>query len=199
MQVVVGLGNPGPQYRDTRHNVGFMVLDRVAERLGASFDREKYAALIAQARHGAETLLLMKPLTYMNRSGDSVAAAVRNLPGREAALLVVTDDVNLPFGTLRFRQGGSAGGHNGLANIIERVGSDGFSRLRIGVGENKAHGDLTGHVLGKFRPAERTPLSETLERAADGVLCCVEAGIAAAMNEFNRRPVSGETDEETHD
>lgn len=190
MKLIVGLGNPGPQYRHTRHNVGFQTVDRLAERWGVAFDQEKYGGLLARAQHGHQAVLLLKPLTYMNRSGAAVAAAARNRAPDLADLLVVVDDVNIPLGRLRMRERGSAGGHNGLKSIIEHLGTQDFSRLRIGVGENKAGQDLTDHVLGTFSPLERPVLERMLERAANGVVAFVEGGVRQAMDEVNKKPDS---------
>jgi PTH1 family peptidyl-tRNA hydrolase len=188
VKLIVGLGNPGSRYRNTRHNVGYQVLDLLADRWGVAFDREKYQGLVASVRLGAENILLLKPLTYMNRSGLSVAEATRNKVPELADLLVVVDDVNLPFGRLRMRERGSAGGHNGLKSVIEHLGSQDFPRLRIGVGENKAGEALTNHVLGSFRPEERAELESVIAQAADGVAAFVGEGVNSAMNEVNKRP-----------
>jgi PTH1 family peptidyl-tRNA hydrolase len=186
------LGNPGPRYRDTRHNVGFVTLDRVAERLGAAFGREKYDGAVAEAAHRGEKLLLLKPMTFMNRSGISVAQAARNrAPDAAADLLIVTDDVNLPLGRLRIRSGGSAGGHNGLKSIIEHLGTQDFPRLRIGVGDKGTGSDLSDHVLGKFAPEEAPAVRRAVERATEAVLCFVESGVERAMNEYNRGDTEG--------
>jgi PTH1 family peptidyl-tRNA hydrolase len=190
VKLIVGLGNPGPKYRNTRHNVGFQVLDRLAVRWGASFDREKFQGLIATCSCGSENVMLLKPLTYMNRSGTAVADATRNRVPDLVDMLVVVDDVNLPFGRLRMRERGSAGGHNGLKSIIEHVGTQDFPRLRIGVGVNKTGDSLTDHVLGSFRPEERAELDAIIARAADGVVAFVEGGVLPAMNEVNKMPKS---------
>lgn len=186
MKLVVGLGNPGARYRDTRHNLGFMVLDVLAGRFGTALDREKHQALVAEAAVGGVRLMLMKPLTYMNLSGASVAAAARNRVPDPGDILVVVDDVNLALGRLRLRAGGSAGGHNGLKSIIERLGSDGFHRLRLGVGPNGG-GDLVNHVLGRFRPEEREAVNGMVDRAADAVETWIADGIEAAMSRHNWR------------
>ncbi len=188
MKLIVGLGNPGPRYRNTRHNVGFQVLDLLAVRMGAAFDREKFHGLLAVSGQGAKCVMLLKPLTYMNRSGIAVAEAARNKVTDMDDLLVVVDNVNLPFGRLRMRERGSAGGHNGLKSIIEHVGTQDFPRLRIGVGVNKAGESLTDHVLGGFRPEERAELEGLIERAADGVIAFLEDGVVAAMNAVNKMP-----------
>lgn len=188
MKLIVGLGNPGSKYRNTRHNVGFQVLDLLAERWGVAFDREKFHGLIATTARGPEPVMLLKPLTYMNRSGTAVAEATRNKVPDLTDMLVVVDDVNLPFGRLRLRETGSAGGHNGLKSIIEHMGTQEFPRLRIGVGVNKAEDTLTDHVLGSFRPEERAELHAVIARAADGVTAFLEGGVIPAMNEVNKKP-----------
>lgn len=187
MKLVVGLGNPGPQYRYTRHNVGFRAVERVADMLGISFDQEKYEGLIAKGQRGAHAVLLLKPMTYMNVSGVSVAAAAKNRVANPLDLLVVTDDINLPLGRLRLREKGSAGGHNGLKSIIERLGTDEFPRLRIGVGDKEPGVDLRDHVLSGFRPDEKPEVERVIELAAEGILEFVDRGASRAMTELNRR------------
>ncbi|MCC6143256.1 MAG: aminoacyl-tRNA hydrolase [Candidatus Hydrogenedentes bacterium] len=184
MKVIVGLGNPGPKYRNTRHNLGFVVLDLLADQLGGGPAREKCGGLVVEAQHGAERLMLVKPLTFMNRSGDCVAPLVRNKISSPQDLLVVTDDVNLPLGRLRLRAGGSAGGHNGLKSLIERLGSQEFPRVRMGVGESGGR-DLADHVLSRFHPDEMEEVAEMVKRAAEAVLCFVAQGIEKAMNQYN--------------
>lgn len=186
MKVIVGLGNPGPQYKWTRHNLGFLVVEQLAESLGASFTKEKHQGLLCETATGGTRLLLIKPLTFMNRSGDCVAPAVHNKIDGPEDVLVVTDDINLPLGKLRIRAGGSAGGHNGLKSLIERLGSDAFARLRLGVGDERTTGDLADHVLSKFRPEEKEPVEKMLERAVDAAIRWAERGVEAAMNEFNQ-------------
>ena len=146
MKVIVGLGNPGPQYKWTRHNLGFLVADKLAASLGAEFLKEKHQGLICEASTGGKRILIIKPLTFMNRSGDCVAPASHNKIDGPEDILVVTDDVNLPLGKLRIRAGGSAGGHNGLKSLIERLGSDAFPRLRLGVGDDRTTGELSDLV-----------------------------------------------------
>ncbi|HQL93450.1 MAG TPA: aminoacyl-tRNA hydrolase [Candidatus Hydrogenedentes bacterium] len=187
-RLVVGLGNPGAQYRDTRHNLGFRVADRVAAGCCASFDREKHEGLWAEGAHAGHRVYLLKPLTFMNLSGNSVARAARSRGVAAADILVVADDVNLPLGAVRLRGGGGAGGHNGLKSVIERLGTNEFHRVRLGVGGGAAGGELSGHVLGAFRPDERAAVDAMVEDAAAAVLLWVEMGIEAAMNRHNRRP-----------
>lgn len=188
MKLIVGLGNPGPKYRNTRHNVGFVVLDRLAEVLGTAFDRQKYKGLVAEATCEGKKVRLLKPLTYMNLSGDSVAMAARYSASAPGDLLVLCDDVDLPLGTLRIRAGGSAGTHNGMRSVLERLGTKDVPRLRMGIGQDidGGGGGLTNHVLGKFKPQERKVVDEMVDGATRAAIRCIEAGITATMNEFNR-------------
>jgi PTH1 family peptidyl-tRNA hydrolase len=184
VKVIVGLGNPGARYAQTRHNIGWMVLDRIAERAGWSGrGRERDASKVVMGRYRDLDLVLAKPLTYMNESG----IAVRKILARERArledLLVVVDDFALPFGKLRFRERGSHGGHNGLRSIVGELETDGFSRLRIGIGDPDRRG--ADHVLSTFHPEERAQLDELLDAAADGVETWAREGTAKAANEFN--------------
>lgn len=161
------------------------MLDRLAARLGTSFTREKYRGQIAEARVGGRKVLLLKPLTYMNLSGDSVAQAARNNVDDPGEMLVVYDEVDLPVGRLRLRQGGSGGAHKGMKSVIERLGTRDVPRLRIGVGAEPAPGTRADHVLGKFRPDEREEIEAALDRAVDACVCCLEDGLETAMNTFN--------------
>ena len=187
MKIVVGLGNPGDQYARTRHNIGWMVLDRIADRAGwAGRGRTRDAAAIVKGRFHGLDLVLVKPLTFMNLSGT----AVRKVLARERApltdLLVVTDDFALPFGKMRFRESGSAGGHNGLESILVHLGSEAVPRLRVGIGAPDGRG-LHDHVLGKFDPSELPALQEAITRAADAFEFSNAHGIEAAMNQFNQK------------
>ena len=185
MKVVVGLGNPGSQYAGTRHNVGWLVVDRLAERAGwTGKGRQRDASNVAMGRFRGLDLTLVKPLTYMNDSG----LAVRKVLAREHAplgdLLIVADDFALPFGKLRFREGGSAGGHNGLRSIVDELGTEKFSRLRIGIGDPVRNG--RDHVLSRFEPDERQRLDELLDAAADAVEAWARDGTSKAANQFNK-------------
>ena len=194
MKLVVGLGNPGGQYADTRHNVGWMVLDRVADRAGwAGRGRTRDASSIVQGRFRGLDVTLAKPLTFMNDSG----IAVRKLLARERTplneMLVVVDDFNLPFGKLRFREGGGPGGHNGLRSIIDELGSEKFSRLRVGIGAPGR--GFIDHVLNRFEADERQRLDELLDAAADAVETWAREGTNKAANRFNMfelRPADAE-------
>jgi PTH1 family peptidyl-tRNA hydrolase len=184
VKIVVGLGNPGEQYARTRHNIGWMVVDRLADRAGWSGrGRTRDASAVVGGRYRGLDVTLVKPLTYMNVSG----VAVRKVLARERAplvdLLVVTDDFSLPFGKMRFRESGSAGGHNGLTSIIEEMQTEKFNRLRIGIGDPA--GGAVDHVLGRFEPSERERLDELLDAAADAVEMWAREGVSKAANRFN--------------
>jgi PTH1 family peptidyl-tRNA hydrolase len=185
MKLIVGLGNLGRKYDRTRHNVGFGVVDRLAERFGDGRAKDKFEGRLVEARIGGERVLLLWPHTFMNRSGASVGPAMEFYKLELADLLVVCDDFNLPLGKLRFRREGSAGGQNGLADIIGRLGSEQFSRLRLGIGPVPENWDAADFVLSKFAASERDTVEETTARAADGAECWVNQGIETCMNQFN--------------
>jgi len=187
VKLIVGLGNPGREYRETRHNVGFMVADEIAKRHGltlAMAPSQVPDAMIAK-KFGPDAVLIAKPLTFMNRSGDAVAALTRYYDIAIADLLVVVDEVALPFGRLRARARGSAGGHNGLKSCIERLGTNEFPRLRLGVGRGDSRRDLADHVLSKFEADEQSALGEFIARAADAAEMFAAEGIAKVMNTYN--------------
>jgi PTH1 family peptidyl-tRNA hydrolase len=185
MKLVIGLGNPGRKYAGTRHNVGFDVLDLLAERHRLEWESAPADALIAKWR--AASVLLAKPLTFMNLSGGATGELLRFFKIDVLDLLVVVDDVNLDLGRLRARPSGSAGGHNGLKSIIAALGTEEFARLRVGVGRGDARRDLADHVLSTFDPDERTDVAEAVGRAADAAELFVAEGIAPVMNRFNRK------------
>ena len=184
--LVVGLGNPGSQYDNTRHNAGFLVADELARRGGFAIQRVRFKALTAAAQVGGQGVLMMKPTTYMNLSGEAVGDAVRFYKLTPDRVLVISDDVDLPLGKLRLRAGGSAGGHNGLKSIIRHLGDDRFPRLKVGVG-SKPHPDydLADWVLGKLQGEDKKVMDETVRRAADAVECFLKDGPQKAMNQFN--------------
>ena len=183
MRVVLGLGNPGEEYRHTRHNVGFRVLERLAGELGVKIARRRFRSLVAEVRMGDDKVLLACPQTYMNESGRAARAAVDFLSLEPAGLLVVCDDFHLPLGRLRARSDGSAGGHHGLESIIRELGTGEFPRLRLGIGE--CSGDSVAYVLGRFSRAEQAALEPAVARAALAVRVWVEKGMEACMNQFN--------------
>lgn len=186
VQAVFGLGNPGQRYDATRHNAGFAVVDELARRAGLTFKSSwRLRAKACVWRVGDRDVWLVKPQQYMNLSGLALARFKRRRGVQPEAMLVVVDDVELPLGQLRLRKQGGAGGHNGLRSILRELGSEGIPRLRLGVGGGDAGRDLTGHVLGRFSPAERSALDEAVTRAADAVVCVLEEGVDAAMNRFN--------------
>lgn len=194
MKLVVGLGNPGPRYRDTLHNVGFVVVDAVAARHAAAFESAPAEALVARVRgFGSEPVLLVKPLTFMNLSGGAVGALLRFYKIPLDDLLVVVDEVALPAGQLRVRPRGTAGGHNGLKSIIGVLGSDAFPRLRVGVGRGDPRRDLADHVLARIDPAMRPIFDEAVQRAADAVASFCTDGIEKTMNVFNAPPGARDT------
>jgi PTH1 family peptidyl-tRNA hydrolase len=185
MKAIVGLGNPGPKYNGTRHNIGFAVIDELARRVGIEFESAPVDALIARWRRGEpDAVLLAKPMTFMNESGYAVGALARYFRIDSADLLVVVDEVQLPLGRLRARTRGSAGGHNGLKSVIGHLGED-FARLRIGVGRGDSRRDLADHVLARFETGEIEEAARMTGRAADAAEMFVTAGIAAVMNAFN--------------
>jgi PTH1 family peptidyl-tRNA hydrolase len=187
MKLIVGLGNPGREYRETRHNVGFLVVEEIARRhgIGWASGPSQIAETLVGKKFGAEPLMLAKPLTYMNLSGDAVAGLARYFDVAGEDLLVVVDEAALPFGKLRARARGSAGGHNGLKSVIERLGTNEFPRLRLGVGRGDGRRDLADHVLAKFEKGEQADLETLITRAADAAELFAAEGIAKVMNVFN--------------
>ena len=184
--LVVGLGNPGEKYENTRHNVGFLTVDQLADRANVPVQKLKHRALTNTAEVGGVRVLLMKPVTYMNLSGEAVGEAARFYKIPPDHVLVISDDVSLPIGKLRVRRGGSAGGHNGLKSIIQHLGTDQFPRVKIGVGEKPHPGyDMADWVLSKFTGEDLKTITEAVKRAADAAACVVKDGPDKAMNRFN--------------
>jgi PTH1 family peptidyl-tRNA hydrolase len=186
MKLVVGLGNPGARYRGTRHNVGFEVLDRLADRHGLRFQPWKSLAETTEWRRPEGRVWFVKPTTFMNLSGEAVSALMGFYKVELADILVVCDDVNLPVGRLRARPEGSDGGNNGLASITAALGTEGFSRLRIGVGRGDPQRDLADHVLSRFSPEDLPLVTASIDRTVDAVNVWIDEGIARVMNTFNR-------------
>jgi PTH1 family peptidyl-tRNA hydrolase len=189
LKAIVGLGNPGPQYRGTRHNVGFAVADEIARRAGLGFESAPADALIAKWRRPddrgqPETVLLVKPSTFMNHSGQAVGDLARYYRIDPSELLVIVDDVHLPLGRLRARARGSAGGHNGLKSVIAHLGEQ-FARLRLGVGRGDDRRDLADHVLARFEKDEAAEAERMIGRAADAAERFITSGIETVMNEYN--------------
>jgi peptidyl-tRNA hydrolase, PTH1 family len=186
MKLIVGLGNPGVPYENSRHNVGFCVADLLARRWCIELSRHKHQAQCGSGVYRGESVLLLKPQTFMNRSGGSVAEAVAFYKLPLSDLLVIVDDMALDVGALRLRGGGSAGGHHGLQDVIDQLGSEEVARLRVGIGA-PAHRDAVNHVLGTFGGDEKAVMEAALARAADAVECWVHDGLPVAMNRYNTR------------
>ncbi len=184
--LLVCLGNPGKEYENTRHNIGFMAADELARRENVKLNKLKYRALTGEVRAGGVRVLVLKPQTYMNLSGEAVKLAGGFYKIPPDHVLVISDDVSLPLGKLRVRAGGSAGGHNGLKNIIAHLGTDQFPRIRVGIGapEHPDH-QMVDWVIGGFSPAERKIVDEAVSRAVDAALCIIEKGVPAAQNAYN--------------
>ena len=185
MRFVVGLGNPGERYRRTRHNLGFMVVDELASRHGAVRPREEGEALVLGASLGGGEVLLVKPLTFMNRSGVAVERMLLDQGGTPGDLIVVLDDVALPLGEIRVRERGSHGGHNGLRSLIDVLGTEEFPRVRVGIRQGELPDELADFVLSDFPQEEVLVVQEAVGWAADAVACLVAEGPAEAMNRFN--------------
>ena len=188
MKVIVGLGNPGKKYDNTRHNIGFEALDYIADQEGISINTGKHKALIGTGYMGGEKVLLVKPQTFMNLSGESVAELLHYYKiDPEEELLVIFDDISLAPGNIRIRKKGSAGGHNGIKNIIAMTGTENFKRIKVGVGEKPAGWDLADHVLGRMSEEDRAAFEEAVKESVKAVEMILEDEIDQAMNDFNRK------------
>ena len=189
MKIVVGLGNPGKEYAETPHNVGFAVIEQLAAGFDCAMRRSlRFNARIGHVTVAPEPLLLVEPLTFMNRSGDAVAAILGYRKLSTSDMVVVLDDADLDIGWLRIRARGSSGGHRGLDSIIRSTGGDAFARVRIGVGRGRRRDDLVEHLLSRFSRQEWQQIQPEITRAADAVRCVLESGAEAAMNRFNGPP-----------
>lgn len=196
MFIIAGLGNPSKEYEKTRHNVGFDTVDAIADKYNINVMELKHKAKIGKGYIGGEKVILVKPLTFMNLSGESVRAVIDYYKAEPATdLIVISDDISLPPGQIRIRKRGSAGGHNGLKNIIQHLGGENFQRIRIGVGEKPKDYDLADWVLGHFNKEDRTAVDEAVKKAVQAVEMTLRDGIDAAMNEFNRK-VQGQTEKQ---
>jgi peptidyl-tRNA hydrolase, PTH1 family len=182
--LITGLGNPGADYRNTRHNIGFMVVDRLAERLGGTFASDRLGDTCT-LRHKGKHILLLKPMTYMNLSGKAIRYHLQKHGIEQSNLLVVTDDIALPFGKIRIRAKGSGGGHNGLGNIQEVLGNENYARMRFGVGSEFSKGSQVDYVLSDFSPEEKTALPPLLDKMGDAILAFSTIGLERAMNLYN--------------
>ena len=191
--LIVGLGNIGVEYANTRHNMGFMVLDAWAQASNILFDSGRYGYTATISFKGRKFTLL-KPSTYMNLSGKAVRYWMNELKIQPENLLVISDDLNIPFGTLRLRKNGSAGGHNGLTNISELLGTQDYARIRVGIGNEFGRGQQVGYVLGEFNEDERKDIPEICKRVIDGVKAWATVGADRAMNVVNTKPKPKETE-----
>ena len=187
VRVVIGLGNPGPEYAETRHNLGFKVIEALDDALGIQVKKQKFGARIGEGLYAGKKLILMKPWTFMNRSGEPVAMIMGFYKLERRDLMVITDDMALEPGRLRIRAKGSPGGHNGLADIVEKLGTNEFARCRVGIGQCPGPWAVD-YVLGRPAPDDKPLLNEAIVKARDAVLCWLESGIEKTMNEFNRVP-----------
>ena len=185
MYIIAGLGNPGKQYENTKHNVGFLTIDVLAEKLGIRVSKIKHKALTGEGFISGEKVILVKPQTYMNLSGESVRELMDYYKCDLSDLIVIYDDISLDVGKLRIRAKGSAGGHNGIKNIIAQLGTQEFTRIKIGVGEKPAKMDLAEYVLGRFSKEEQPIIRESADRAREAVCEMITHDVASAMNKFN--------------
>lgn len=190
MKLVVGLGNPGDKYAGTRHNIGFMVIQRIADRCGLTLKKKGHQGLYAVGRLAGEEAALLLPQTFMNLSGASVGSAFKSLGVAADSLIVVHDDIDQPFGAIRIKMGGGHGGHNGIRHICQVLGTGDFVRIKLGVGRPPPGGDVAGYVLSPFASAEKKELASLIDQAARGVESVIERGALFAMNEFNRRDIN---------
>lgn len=183
--LVAGLGNPGKDYEKTRHNIGFMILDEIAEACSLSFEKSKFEGLMAKGRFASRQVVLLKPMTFMNRSGNSVVKVLDYFGIDSAGMLVIHDDLDLEFGRIRIREKGGHGGHNGMRSIISSVGTPDFARIRVGIGRPPGEKDVTSHVLGGFSKEEKNRLTDLICLAKDAAMAVIDEGLNYAMNRFN--------------
>lgn len=185
MPFIIGLGNPGSKYAGTRHNIGFEFIDRLAQSMSVRLGPGKGPFQVGKSNYGGESVYLIKPTTYMNNSGDAVRQALNWYKEDIDQCLICYDDIDLDIGTIRLRPGGSAGGHNGIKDIITKLGTDAFPRLRIGIGNNFSRGQQVQYVLSPFSDEERQVIDTVLDKAVDACFCFIRDGIDKAMNEYN--------------
>ena len=197
MYIIAGLGNPGKKYENTRHNMGFLAVDLLAEKYGIRIDKIKFKALVGEGRIAGQKVLLVKPQTYMNLSGQSIVEVMNFYKVEIENLIVIYDDIDIPTGTIRLRKKGSAGTHNGMRNIVYLLGDDGFPRIRVGIGRTDGkQPDLIHYVTSGVSKEEVAPLEEALTKAAESAACIVEHGIEKAMNAYNTKAKKPKRDSE---
>ena len=187
MYIIVGLGNPGKQYENTRHNMGFLAVDLLAEKYNIDVNKIKFKSLVGEGRIAGQKVLLVKPQTYMNLSGEAVRQAMDFYKIDPEELIVIYDDIDIPTGTFRIRKKGSPGTHNGMRNIFQHIQTNDFPRIRVGIGSGKK-ANLAGYVTGGISKSEQEILADVLKNSADAAACIIEKGIDKAMNEYNVRP-----------
>jgi PTH1 family peptidyl-tRNA hydrolase len=191
MKIIIGLGNPGRGYEHNRHNIGFHCINHIGRKHSIQVKKNRCQSQVGSGMIGGEEVLLVKPKTYVNRSGDAVGKLLKEFKAKPQDVIVICDDLNLPLGKLRIRSSGSAGGHNGLKSIIASIISEDFPRIRIGIGRPLSEGELQSddavieHVLGDFLPDERETMKTAVNRAAEAVECLISDGITSAMNKYN--------------
>lgn len=193
MILVAGLGNPGKEYSSSRHNVGFIVVDEIAKRLGISLKKKGFRSLFAEALLEEKKIILLKPQTYMNLSGDAVSDAVEFFKISLKDIIVVHDEIDLPLGSMKIKTGGGSAGHKGVRSIINCLGDSGFVRVRVGVGKPLQKSEVIGHVLSGFGKEEKRIMEDMVVRAADAVLEIILRGLESAMNKFNRKDAEYKT------
>ena len=199
MKMIAGLGNPGAEYAQTKHNVGFMLVDALADRLNAPAWKEDFFSAVTEVRIGGEKVFLVKPLTYMNNSGEAVGPMLSYYKMTADDLTVVHDDMDIPAGTVRIRKKGSSGGHNGIKSIIAHVGGEDFARVRIGVGRPPAGWTVINHVLAPFLAEDAPKIREAIGYLLPAVECIVTDGVDLAMNRYNPHKKKARKQEESHE
>ena len=185
MKVIVGLGNPGDRYRNTRHNVGFMCIDLLARRWSIDLKERRAKAILGRGRYQEREVVLAKPRTFMNRSGDAISYLVARFGVKPSDIVVIYDEMDLPLGRMRIRPGGSPAGHNGIRSIIGELHTQEFPRVRVGIGHPEGQGGQISHVLNRFQGEEATEVSRVIQRVAEAMDCMLEENITVAMNRFN--------------
>lgn len=195
MKLIAGLGNPGKEYSGTRHNIGFAVIDELSREYGIDVNKGKFKGVIGEGRIGTEKVILLKPLTYMNLSGESIRAACDFYKISAEDILIIYDDISLPVSGIRIRDKGSAGGHNGVKSIISHLGTDEFARIKVGVGGKPDGGDLVNHVLGRFSKEDAVLIDDAVKRSAKAAAAIIKNGPREAMNEYNYIPKKEKNEE----
>lgn len=185
MYIIAGLGNPGKKYENTRHNIGFITIDSLASKHNITVDKLKFKALVGEGRISGQKVILVKPQTYMNLSGESIQEVMNFYKVDPENLIIIYDDIDLDLGTLRIRKSGSAGTHNGMRSVVQHINSTAFPRIRIGMGGPK--GDIVDFVIGGMSKAESEVLKETVDKAAEAIDCIIESGIDMSMNRYNTK------------